>query len=97
MLINEAAFALGEGVASAQDVDTAMKLGTNYPHGPLEWADQIGLDIVFAALQDIRDALGEERYRPAPLLWQLVSSGAVGRVSGSGFYPPEADHPERVV
>jgi 3-hydroxybutyryl-CoA dehydrogenase len=90
MIINEAAFAVGEGVASVSDVDTAMKLGTNYPHGPLEWADRIGLDLVFAALHSVRESLGEERYNSAPLLRQLVGSGSVGKVSGSGFYPANA-------
>jgi len=71
MLINEAFFAVMEGVASPQDIDTAMKLGTNYPMGPLEWADKIGLPHVYAVLLALHADLGEERYRIAPLLKQM--------------------------
>jgi 3-hydroxybutyryl-CoA dehydrogenase len=85
MIINEAAFALGEGVASAADIDTAMKLGTNYPHGPLEWADRIGLQLVVDVLRSLQASLGEERYRPAPLLLRMVESVAAGAPSGRGF------------
>ncbi len=86
MIINEAAFALMEGVASAEDIDTAMKLGTNYPLGPLEWADQIGLEQVLGVLEGLQAEYGEDRYRPAPLLRQLVRAGHRGRATGRGFY-----------
>jgi 3-hydroxybutyryl-CoA dehydrogenase len=86
MIINEAALALMEGVASAEDIDTAMKLGTNYPLGPLEWADRIGLDQVLAMLEGLQAEYGEDRYRAAPLLRQLVRAGHRGRATGRGFY-----------
>jgi 3-hydroxybutyryl-CoA dehydrogenase len=86
MIINEAAFALGEGVASVEDIDRAMQLGTNYPKGPLKWADEIGLRQVQAVLKTLQETLGEERYRPAPLLHHIVSYGAIGDVVGEGFY-----------
>jgi 3-hydroxybutyryl-CoA dehydrogenase len=86
MIINEAAFAVMEGVASAEDIDTAMKLGTNYPLGPLEWADQIGLDQVLAVLEGLQEEYGEDRYRPAPLLRRLVRAGHLGRAVGRGFH-----------
>jgi len=86
MIINEAAFALMEGVASAEDIDTAMKLGTNYPLGPLEWADRIGLDQVLAVLEGLQAEYGDDRYRPAPLLRQLVRAGHRGRTTGKGFF-----------
>jgi 3-hydroxybutyryl-CoA dehydrogenase len=89
MIINEAAFALMEGVASAEDIDTAMKLGTNYPLGPLEWADRIGLDQVLGVLEGLQAEYGEDRYRPAPLLRQLVRAGHLGLSTGRGFYPYE--------
>jgi 3-hydroxybutyryl-CoA dehydrogenase len=86
LIINEAAFALMEGVASAEDIDTAMKLGTNYPLGPLEWADRIGLDQVLGVLDGLQREYGEDRYRPAPLLRQLVRAGHLGCAVGRGFH-----------
>jgi 3-hydroxybutyryl-CoA dehydrogenase len=85
-VINECAFALGEGVGSAQDIDTGMVLGLNYPRGPLVWADEIGLDHVLAVLDGLCEEYREERYRPAPLLRRLVDTGRVGRASGAGFF-----------
>lgn len=75
MLINEAAFAVMEEVANAEDVDIAMKLGTNYPHGPIEWGEKLGFDQVVAILDALQRDVGEERYRVAPLLRQLALTG----------------------
>jgi 3-hydroxybutyryl-CoA dehydrogenase len=88
-VINESAFALGEGVGSAEDIDTGMKLGLSHPRGPLEWADEIGLDHVLAVLTALNDEYREERYRPAPALRQLVAAGRLGRASGAGFFEHE--------
>lgn len=85
-MINEAAFMLQEGVASAEDIDTAMKLGANHPMGPLALADLIGLDVCLAIMELLRDELGESKYRPAPLLRKLVRAGRLGRKSGEGFF-----------
>lgn len=85
-LINEAVSALMEGVANAADIDQAMKLGTNYPHGPLEWGDMIGLDTVLGTMTGLYNEWGEDRYRPAPLLRRMVMAGKLGRKSGEGFY-----------
>ena len=85
-VINECAFALGEGVGSAQDIDTGMTLGLNYPRGPLAWADEIGLDRVLAVLDGLCDTYREERYRPAPVLRRLVGEGRIGCTSGAGFF-----------
>jgi 3-hydroxybutyryl-CoA dehydrogenase len=84
-VVNEAAFALGEGVGSAEDIDAGMLLGLNHPHGPLGWADLIGLDHVLAVLDGLSDEYREERYRAAPLLRRLVWEGRLGRHTGAGF------------
>jgi 3-hydroxybutyryl-CoA dehydrogenase len=84
-LVNEAAFALQKGIGSAADIDTAMRLGFNFPRGPLEWGDAIGLDHVLAILDALRDELGEERYRAAPLLRRMVADGKLGTSTGQGF------------
>lgn len=85
-MINEAVYALYEGVASAQDIDTAMKLGTNQPMGPLELADFIGLDTCLAIMNVLHDGLGDTKYRPCPLLKQYVAAGRFGRKNGKGFH-----------
>jgi len=74
-LANEAASAVAEGVASPADIDTAMKLGVNYPRGPLEWADALGPDVVLAVMRGLQAEYGEDRYRPAPLLIRKVQAG----------------------
>jgi 3-hydroxyacyl-CoA dehydrogenase len=84
-VINECAFALGEGVGSAEDIDTGMVLGLNYPRGPLAWADEIGLDRVLAVLDGLWEEYREERYRAAPELRRRVRTGALGRKAGAGF------------
>jgi 3-hydroxybutyryl-CoA dehydrogenase len=86
MIINEAAYALWEGIASREDIDLAMKLGTNYPMGPLEWADAIGLDRVYNGLKGLHEEYGDDRYRPCPLIRKLVMSGFTGKRAGRGFY-----------
>jgi len=86
LIINEAARSLEEGVATAEEIDIAMRLGVNYPHGPLRWADQIGLDEVLAVLEGLQRETGDDRYRPATLLKKLVSAGYLGETSGRGFY-----------
>ncbi len=85
-VINESAFALGEGVGEARDIDLGMLLGLSHPHGPLEWADTIGLDHVTAVLEALCREYGEERYRTAPALRKLLASGRRGRASGAGFF-----------
>jgi 3-hydroxybutyryl-CoA dehydrogenase len=88
-VINEAAFALGERVGSAEDIDAGMLHGLNYPHGILHWADAIGLDHVLAVLDSLVQERGEERYRAAPALRQLVWGARLGRPTGAGFFTYE--------
>jgi 3-hydroxybutyryl-CoA dehydrogenase len=85
-MINEAAFALYEGIASAEDIDKGMKLGTNQPMGPLTLADFIGLDTVLAIANVLYDGFKDPKYRPCPLLVKMVNAGYTGRKSGRGFY-----------
>jgi 3-hydroxybutyryl-CoA dehydrogenase len=90
-LVNEAATALAEGVASPADIDTAMKLGTNYPFGPLAWGDRIGLDVVLGVMRGLQDEFGEDRYRPCTLLTRYVLAGRLGQKAGRGFFNYPAD------
>jgi 3-hydroxybutyryl-CoA dehydrogenase len=86
-LINEAAFCVMEGVATAEAVDTVMKLGMNHPMGPLELADFIGLDVCLDIMNVLQNGFGgDAKYRPCPLLQEMVAAGKLGRKSGSGFY-----------
>jgi 3-hydroxybutyryl-CoA dehydrogenase len=84
--INEAVWALHDGVAEAEAIDTIAKLGFAHPMGPLALADLIGLDTCVAIMEVLRDGLGDDRYEPCPLLRELVSAGKSGRKSGAGFY-----------
>jgi 3-hydroxybutyryl-CoA dehydrogenase len=85
-VINECAFALGESVGSAQDIDIGMRLGMNYPRGPLAWGDEIGLDHVLGTLDALWGEYREERYRAAPALRRLVRAGRTGQSAGAGFF-----------
>jgi len=85
-MINEAVFCLMEGVATAESIDTVMRLGMNHPLGPLALADLIGLDTCLAILEVLHRGLGDDKYRPCPLLRRLVAAGRLGRKSGRGFY-----------
>lgn len=85
-MINEAVFALSEGVGKAEDIDAAMKTGANHPMGPLALADLIGLDTVFEILNVLHRGLGDPKYRPCPLLARYVDAGYLGKKAGRGFY-----------
>jgi 3-hydroxybutyryl-CoA dehydrogenase len=85
-MINEAIFALQDGVASAADIDAGMKLGCNHPIGPLALADLVGLDTLLAIMEVFQRDFGDPKYRPAPLLRELVAAGRLGRKSGLGFF-----------
>jgi 3-hydroxybutyryl-CoA dehydrogenase len=85
-MINEAVFALHEGVATKESIDEIMKLGMNHPMGPLTLADFIGLDVCLAILNVLHEGLGDSKYRPCPLLRKYIDAGWLGRKSGKGFY-----------
>lgn len=85
-MINEAIFAYSEGLASAEEIDNGMKLGCNHPIGPLALADMIGLDVMLAVMKVFYEGFNDPKYRPAPLLKEMVDAGYLGRKSGRGFY-----------
>ena len=85
-MINEAAFVYSEGLASAEDIDTAMKLGANHPMGPLALGDLVGLDIALAVLETFYKEFADSKYRPAPILKKMVRAGHLGMKTGKGFY-----------
>jgi 3-hydroxybutyryl-CoA dehydrogenase len=85
-MINEAVFCVMEGVASVEDIDTVMKLGMNHPMGPLTLADFIGLDVCLNIMEVLHGELGDDKYRPCPLLRRMVTAGKLGRKTGAGFY-----------
>ncbi|MGH2354648.1 MAG: 3-hydroxyacyl-CoA dehydrogenase family protein, partial [Chloroflexota bacterium] len=90
-MLNEAMFALMEGVADKEAIDQVMTLGLNHPMGPLQLADFIGLDVCLHILEVLHRDLGDDKYRPCPLLRRMVAAGLLGRKSGAGFY----EYPER--
>ena len=92
-MINEAIYALYEGVGTVEDIDNSMKLGANHPMGPLELADFMGLDRIMGIMQVLHDGLSDSKYRPCPLLVKYVEAGWTGRKSGRGFYDYEGKTP----
>ena len=92
-MLNEAIFALGDGVGSVVDIDTGLKLGANHPMGPLTLADFVGLDTLLSIMQVMQAGTGDSKYRPAPLLVKYVEAGWLGRKSGRGFYDYSGPEP----
>ncbi len=92
-MVNEAIYTLYEGVGSVESIDTAMRLGTHHPMGPLELADFIGLDTCLGIMQTLHDGLADSKYRPCPLLVKYVEAGWLGRKTGRGFYDYSGDKP----
>ncbi|MEE9172527.1 MAG: 3-hydroxyacyl-CoA dehydrogenase family protein, partial [candidate division NC10 bacterium] len=88
-MINEAIYALMEGVGTAEAIDNVIKLGANHPMGPLALADLIGLDVCLAILQTLHEGFGEPKYGPCPLLVRMVEAGFLGQKTGRGFYTYE--------
>jgi 3-hydroxybutyryl-CoA dehydrogenase len=88
-MINEAVYALMEGIGTVTAIDTVMKLGMNHPMGPLALADLIGLDVVLRIMEVLHEGLGDDKYRPCPLLKRMVAAGHLGRKAGRGFYEYE--------
>jgi 3-hydroxybutyryl-CoA dehydrogenase len=85
-MMNEAIFALQEGLATAEEIDAGMKLGCNHPIGPLALCDLVGLDVLLAVMQVLYTTFNDPKYRPAPLLQEMVDAGMLGRKSGRGFF-----------
>lgn len=94
-MINEAVFALSEGVATREAIDEVMKLGMAHPMGPLALADLIGLDVCLQILETLQRDFGDDKYRPAPLLRRMVAAGRLGRKSGEGFFQYDREQPGR--